>query len=169
MLNQTRGLLLTGLIAAAVLILTACSSQPLKIDDPVPNFTLNDYTGKAYSLSDYAGKPVLLHYWDTTFDACKDELPGLQAIHEDWLVNGKAVLLTIDALESANTVKTFMETNKYTFPVLIDTDAKVAGKFNVTMVPTSIFIDQYGKLKLNVVGPFKDKTAIEKQLAAFLP
>jgi hypothetical protein len=59
--NKSRinpGATLTCLIAAADLILTACSSQPLKTMTLEPQFTLNDYS-KAKSLSDYAGKPVL--------------------------------------------------------------------------------------------------------------
>jgi peroxiredoxin len=62
-----------------------------------------------------------------------------------------------------------MKNYNYTFPVLLDTDAKVAGKYNVIMIPTSILIDKDGKLKLNVVGPFKDKAALDKQLAVYLP
>jgi peroxiredoxin len=170
-LRKSPGIGLAIILLTVLVILTACSGggQPLKIDGPVPNFKLQDYTGKTVSLSDFKGKAVLLHYWETDFAACVDEMVHLQAIHEDWQKEGKAVLLTINAVESASTIQAFMESHNYTFPVLLDTDAAVARKYNVTMVPTSIFIDKDGKLKLNVVGPFKDKAAIEKQLAAYMP
>jgi peroxiredoxin len=169
-LGKTLSLMLASLLITGSITLTACSgNQPLQINGQVPNFKLPDYTGKTVSLSDYSGKAVLLHFWDSTFDTAINELTFLQKVHEEWQNTGKTVLLTIDVGESAETVKAFMESQKFTFPVLLDTDGEVAQKYNLTVQPSSIFISQDGKMKLNVVGPFKDKAAVEKQLAEFLP
>ena len=75
------------------------------------------------------------------------------------------VLLTINIGEDPATVKNFIQTNKYTFPVLLDSQYEVAGKYNVQYIPTSFFIDKDGKIKTDMIGPFKNKAAIEKEMA----
>ncbi len=163
-------LLITGSVTLTAVGMTACSgNQPLRYNEPVPNFKLEDITGKTVSLSDYSGKSVLLHFWDSTYDVSIKELVFLQSVHEDWQKSGKAVLLTVDIGESAETVKAFMENHSFTFPVLLDTDGEVARKYSLTHQPWSVFISQDGKMKLNVLGPFANKAAVEKQLAEFLP
>ena len=42
-----------------------------------PPFTLKSLDGKTIALSDFKGKPVLLVFWATWCDTCKEELPLL--------------------------------------------------------------------------------------------
>ena len=116
-------------LLAVLLILGACSRNPeLRIDGTVPDFKLQDINDQTISLKDYQGKAVLIHFWDTTFDICVNEMPHFQALHEDWTQSGKAVLLTIDATETAATLKSFMESHNYTFPVLLDSEYQSSWK-----------------------------------------
>jgi peroxiredoxin len=169
--KQALILIVLSLLLAGSLTLVSCNrdnSTILRIDEPAPNFTLKDINGKEFSLSSYKGKAVFINFWDTTFSSCVEEMPYLQALHEDWSKSGDIVLLTIDMEDDQSTVKTFMEKQKYTFPVLLDNDYKVAEKYKVQYVPAAYFVDKYGKLKMNVVGPFKNKASIEKQISSFL-
>jgi peroxiredoxin len=170
-LQKTLAIVLAGILLAGALTLAACSggSTPLLIDGPAPNFTLKDLNGKSVSLSDYKGKAVFLSFWDTSFDADIKQMHFLQELHEEWSKEGKIVLLTIDVEEDAATIKAYMQKNNYTFPVLLDNNFEVAEKYNVQYIPTSLFIDKYGKLQLNIVGPFKDKAAIMGHIAGHLP
>jgi peroxiredoxin len=158
-------------LLAGILTLAACSAgnTPVKMDSPAPDFTLKDLDGKSVSLNSFRGKVVFINFWDTTFDAALEQMPYLQELYSDWSKQGAVVLLTIDIEEDAPTVKTFMEKHKYTFPVLLDSKQEVAEKYSIQYIPTSLLIDKNGKLQLNIVGPFKDKDAIEKQVASFLP
>ena len=60
-------------------------------------------------------------------------------------------------------MQNFMQSYNYTFPVLLDSQVKVANQYGVRYTPTSCFIDGDGILKVSLVGAFKDKTAIEKK------
>jgi peroxiredoxin len=155
--------------AAAILIIniSACSGSPesIRINNQVPGFKLTDRQCKTVSLSDYKGKYVFLHFWNTTFDYCSQSLPYLQALYQEWSKSGEIVLLTIDETESASTVNAFMDKNQYTFPVLLDSDNQIAGKYNVIRIPISFLINQDGRLKMKVAGPFENKAAIEKMVA----
>ena len=171
-LKNTLKLALVCTLLSVFLVFTACSggsNQPLKIDSPAPNFTLKDLNGKSVTLSSFIGKTVFLHFWDTTFASCIAEMPYFQELYTGWTSSGEVALLTINAEETGEVIKTFMQSQKYTFPVLLDTEYKVAGKYNVQYVPTSFLIDKQGKLRLNIIGPFKTKADIEKQLAGLIP
>jgi hypothetical protein len=50
----------------------------------------------------------------------------------------------------------------------MDPQYDVAGKYYIQYTPTTLVIDKQGLIKVNIVGAFKDKAAIEKKLAGFL-
>ena len=169
-MNKVIGIIWVFILAVGVITLAGCSgsSQSLYIDSPAPDFKLNDVNWQPVSLSSFQGKTVLINFWATTCPPCVEEMPYLQAIHNNESAKGNLVLLMIDAGEDKTTVKNFIQSNKYTFPVLIDSQYEVAGKYNIQYTPTTILIDKQGKIKFNIVGAFKDQAAIEKQLAGFL-
>jgi peroxiredoxin len=162
---------LVMILLAGLGSLAGCSGgiTPLKMDTAVPDFTLKDLDGKTVTLSSFKGKTVFINFWDTTFDSAVNQMPYLQTLYNDWSKQGNVVLLTIDIEEDEPTIKTFMQRHSYTFPVLLDSKQEVAEKYSIQYIPTSLLIDKNGKLQLNIVGPFKDKEAIERQVASFLP
>lgn len=170
-MNRVFRIIFISAILTGLLTLAACSDNngPPVIDKPAPNFKLKDINGQSVSLSDFKGKVVFINFWDTTFEYCTDDIAHLQELHDEWSLAGEIVLLTIDADEDAETIQAFMQKNNYNFPVLLDSEYVVAGKYNVKYVPTSLLIDREGNFKLKVEGPFRYKSAIEKQLAAYLP
>lgn len=44
---------------------------------PAPELTLTGLDGSSRKLSEFRGRPVLLHFWATWCPPCKEELPGL--------------------------------------------------------------------------------------------
>src|SRR5882672_8633421 len=49
--------------------------QPATERRPAPEFTLKDSSGETVKLSDYRGKVVLLDFWATWCEGCKEEIP----------------------------------------------------------------------------------------------
>ncbi len=164
------GMVLAVILAASTLGLTACSSssEGVRVDSLAPNFKLNDINDQSVSLSSFKGKSVLINFWAVSCSACVEEMPYLQAIHNDWSSKGDTVLLMVNVGEDKDTVKNFIQSNKYSFPVLLDSRLEIAEKYNVQYTPTSIFVNKEGNIKLIIIGAFKDKAAIEKQLASLL-
>jgi peroxiredoxin len=163
-------LAVTGILIICLLIIAAgCGSQPLQINSQAPSFKLKDLNGQSTPLSSFKGKTVFLHFWDYTFKACVDEMPIFQQVHEEWSKDGKVVLVTVDAANSAELIKTFMQSHNYTFRVLLDSKGATAGKYELQYVPASFLIDPSGILKLSIAGTFKNKEALEKQLQGYLP
>jgi peroxiredoxin Q/BCP len=95
-----------------------------------PVFSLPDQSGKTHSLTDYAGRPVVLYFYpkdDTpgcTREACafRDALPDFK--------KGKAIVLGVSILDTASKGR-FARKHKLNFPLLADADHKVADKYGV--------------------------------------
>ncbi len=79
------------------------------------------------------------------------------------------MLLAIDIGESSNTVKEFLKTNNLSLPVLLDIKSGVAGKYNITAIPTTFFIDKAGMIQEKIIGAFPNKEAIETHLRKIVP
>jgi thioredoxin-dependent peroxiredoxin len=94
-----------------------------------PAFKLKDQDGKTHSLSDYAGRPVVLYFYpkdDTpgcTAETCafRDNLPRFTAA-------GKAAVLGVSILDEASKAK-FAAKYEVNFPLLADADHAVADKY----------------------------------------
>ena len=95
-----------------------------------PAFTLNDQTGTAHALADYAGRPVVLYFYP------KDDTPGCTAescAFQDNLPKfkkSKAVVLGMSMLDSKSKAK-FAKKYDLTFPLLADEDKTVMEKYGV--------------------------------------
>ena len=111
-----------------------------------PDFTLDDLNGKKVSLSNFAGKPVILFIWTTWCPFCRGEILELQNKYKDMKAGG-IELLAIDIGESREKVKKFLDKKNIEFPVLLDIDFKVANMYAVIGVPTIILINSQGEIK----------------------
>ena len=121
----------------------------IAVGQTAPNFTLKDLDENEVSLKDYREKIVLINFWSTTCGYCRKEMPDLQKLSSE---NDDLVILAVDVMESKSTVEKFIKENSYTFPVLLDEDAKVASTYLVSGFPTAYFIDKDGTLLGRKVG-----------------
>ncbi len=95
-------------------------------------------------------------------------MPYLQQIYEDWQDKG-LILLTIDLRESTSTVQEFIQSNNLSLPALLDTNGNVASKYNITAIPTTVFITKYGMIQARRVGSFSSVQEIEDYLSKIMP
>lgn len=118
-----------------------------------PAFQLQTLAGSPASLGDYRGRPVIVNFWATWCEPCKQEMPALQAAaaaHPDMVVLG------VDNVESAVKVKPFVDGLGVRFPILLDEDGSVMERYQVTGLPTSFFIDRSGVLRSFYRGALTD-------------
>lgn len=126
------------------------------IDQPSIDFELKSIDGSIVKLSDLKGKVVVLDFWATWCGPCLSSFPTLQKVYDKYKENPNVKILTLNTWERVKPedreqhVKNFMEKNKYTFPVLFDTD--VVSKYEVEGIPTKFIIDQNGRVRFKDVG-----------------
>lgn len=132
------------------------SSQPVKINPNIIktkaiNFKLKDLNGKELSLSDLKGKKVFLNFWATWCPPCRAEMPEIEKLYQQ-TKDSDLVIVAVEIGEPLNTVKSFIDSNKYNFKVLLDSDQSVATQYNIASIPTSYFIDVEGNIVSKNVG-----------------
>ena len=137
-------LILTQLLTPA----TNSVSDPL-VGHPAPNFSLallHPENGKsALSLSSFKGKAVVLNFWASWCDPCKEEAPLLESSWKHAQAQGKdVVFLGIDYQDSNNNGLSFLQLYSITYPIVMDTDGSAAIKYGVTSLPQTIFINRNG-------------------------
>lgn len=116
-----------------------------------PNIQLEDLFGVEVSLNDLKGKNVYINFWATWCGPCKGEMPDIEKLYQE-TKDTDLVILAVNLGEGKDTVKSFANSNKYNFKILLDTDEAAAALYNVSAVPSSFFIDKSGNIISKKIG-----------------
>ena len=150
------------LIAVVVLALAACGAPAGSRQAPA--IVLPDLAGKTVDLAAYRGKPVLVNFWATWCDSCKEEMPALERL--TLRSEGKFAVVGVSMDEDAAAVPPFVKAHQLTFPILL-ADQKVSAAYAVRGLPTAYLIDAEGRIVRRWVGAL-DAQAVENDILALL-
>ncbi len=139
------------IVAAGVMLMAnafVCAQDKAELGKPAPQFTLNDSSGKAVSLSDFSGKVVVLEW-------VNPQCPFVQRHYQTGTMktladkyNGKVVWLAVNTTSSATPADNAAWISQYAlpYPILSDTGGTVAKAYGAKTTPHMFIIDQQGKL-----------------------
>jgi peroxiredoxin len=98
----------------------------------VPGLALQDTRGRTHYLTDYIGrKVVVLSFWATWCQPCRQELLMLEQVYRDYQQDGLVVLaINTDGPETQAAVRNFVIQHGLSFPVLIDAETRVVSLYN---------------------------------------
>lgn len=124
---------------------------------PAFDFTLTDQYGQTHTLSDYKGKVVFLNFWATWCPPCKEEMPHIEELYQEYNLNQDEVVILGVANpkseeypnnqdEEKEGIIDFLETNEYTFPTVFDETGEVFGNYYISAFPTTFMIDKEGNI-----------------------
>ena len=96
----------------------------LPVGTKAPDFTLKDKDGNEVSLSDFAGKKVVLYFYpkDNT-SGCTAEACDLRDNYERFLAQGYSIVGV--SKDSADSHRKFAQKHSLPFPLIADTDRKI--------------------------------------------
>jgi thiol-disulfide isomerase/thioredoxin len=159
MIMRRYSIQLAVLFTCLLLQLPAHAAEELGFHlNPVPphqaaDFTLQDMDENSHSLKDYRGKVVMLNFWATWCPPCRQEMPSMEALNQLYEDEGFTVL-AINEWEDADRV--FVYTGQLstspTFPILFDKTGKVADKYEVKGLPTTVLLNKKGQVVYRAIG-----------------
>ena len=126
-----------------------------------PPLELMDANGTTHRLSDYRGKVVLLNFWATWCEPCRDELPSIERLRVA-LARRPFVVLAVQMGGSVRTAKDAAEDLGLRFPLLLDRDSRATAAWGIKTVPTSFLIGPDGAVAFSHVGEL-DWSSIEER------
>ena len=149
------GLLIIGL----VWFLTGRTAEPAlpavgELRRPAPPIDLPSLDGSRVRLADYRGQIVMVNFWATWCEPCKEETPALQAVHQQLRDEGLVIIgINLRKQEPDDAaIRAFIAEYGVTYPIALDIDAEAARLFQISPIPTSYFIDSRGDIRFVRVG-----------------
>ena len=152
-ISEARTFITISTVAAAIEVAPELGKR-------APDFTLPTLDGKQLSLGQFRGKMVMVNFWMTSCSACATEMPYIQAVFDKWSRDDLEIL-AISAGEQAAFVQSFVDRRGLTFPALLDSDEAVSKIYQISVIPTTLFINADGIIMEIKKGRFTSQFEIE--------
>ena len=137
----------------------------------LPNIKLKDLKNNRQELSQYySDGPILINFWNLACEPCKKEMKELDKIHVKYFDKGfEVVSINIDNTRSMSKVKSYVNSQKYSFSILSDPRAELFRKMGGKVMPFVIIADSTGEIKNRHVGYNPgDEKELEKEILHLL-
>jgi cytochrome c biogenesis protein CcmG, thiol:disulfide interchange protein DsbE len=123
-------------------------------------FELKSLDGKPLTLETYRGRPLVLNFFASWCDPCRDEMP---LINELAAKSGKDnyEVLGIAVEDTRAAVSEFAKESKLVFPVALDLNSAAKRAYRIFGPPATFFIDSQGIIRDIVLGPITPERARE--------
>ncbi len=105
------------------------------------------------SLADHRGKVVVLNFWASWCEPCREESPLLQRWHERISAGGRGTVLGVDILDARGDALEFAREYKLTYPMLRDGDGESLRDWGVVGYHETFVIDRRGRIAALRRGP----------------
>jgi peroxiredoxin len=131
-----------------------------------PDFTLPDLSGNPLTLSSYRGKVVLLDFWATWCDPCRDEIPRFVELQEKYRDRGLQIVgVSMD--DTPEPVREFQEKFKMNY-VIVMGNAKLGELYGgILGLPVAFLIGPDGRIHSKRFGA-TDASVFEEEIVSLL-
>jgi cytochrome c biogenesis protein CcmG/thiol:disulfide interchange protein DsbE len=133
-----------------------------------PDFTFTTFEGETISLADLQGKGVVVNFWASWCDPCREEAALLEQAWRREQENG-IVFIGLDYLDQEPAAKAYLEEFDVSYPNGPDLQSRAARRYGIKGVPETYFITPEGKIVQTVIGPVTNPTQLDSFLDMIRP
>jgi len=129
-----------------------------------PDFHLRDLAGRPGDLASLRGRVVLLDFWASWCQPCRESFPFYNQLHDEYGRRGLCIVgVSVD--EQVSNVRAFLRRTPAKFRILHDPSGGVAARFGPERMPTSFLVDRNGLVRHVHYGfDATEKAAIEREV-----
>ena len=161
--------LVVVLVASSLALTTRAPADLTRADSrkPLPQVALTDSNGAPVDLSGYKGSVVLLDFWATWCEGCKEEIPWFMEFQDKYNKSGLVVVGASLDDDGWKSVKPYLREHKINYRIVIGT-FESAKQFGVDKgMPVTLLVDRTGKIA-DVHAGMVDKDAFEREIQTLL-
>ena len=169
------------LLSLAVVGLAGCNQHPASPPQPkqdviaageigsrLPEFSVKDLQGREISSADLRGKVVLIDFWATWCQPCRNEMPGYQKLLDRYGSSGFAVVgFKLDTMRDMEDPVLFAKRIGVRYSLAVAADDLKQKFGGIEGIPTTMLYDRQGILRKKVIG-FEYTDIFESQLKPLL-
>jgi peroxiredoxin len=147
-------------------VLYAAGHRPL-----APDFSSTTLAGTPVRFSSYRGKVVVLNFWGSWCDPCREEAQTLAVVAKQYQPTG-VTFLGVDERDTTASAEAFTRNFGIPYPSLNDPSQEIALDFTAVVplegTPTTLVIDRTGHIAGAVFGTasYPDLTAVLAKVTA---
>ena len=134
-----------------------------------PPLVLNDLAGKPHRLADYRGRIVLVNFWATWCEPCREEMPAMQRL-EKRFAGRPFTILAVNVGEGEARIQEFLERSALQLTVLRDHSSVAMKAWRARGLPASYVVGGDGRVRYSHTGELNwDDERLIALLARELP
>jgi thiol-disulfide isomerase/thioredoxin len=134
-----------------------------RIGATAPDFEWTGLDGKTLRLSSYRGRIVVVNFWATWCQPCREELPALQRVAAS---EPDVVVLEVDLMEPSDKARSFLDSlGLDRLQPVLDSDGATTRRYGVLGLPSTFFVDKQGvirHLELNQMTEERIRNGVRK-------
>jgi thiol-disulfide isomerase/thioredoxin len=187
-----------GLAVASALLLTGCASDPLAEqfrEGSGKNYIAGDGTisefaepqrgeriefsgqtvdGGTFDSAESLGDVTVVNFWYAGCAPCRVEAPILEEVSQQFASTGEPVTFVgVNVRDQAGTAASFEESYGVNYPSILDVESGTAqlafaGPVPPAAVPTTIVLDQEGRVAARVLGQLTEPSILESIIDSLL-
>ena len=157
-----------GFVGLLAVRLIQTNKSEHRASGAAPPFSFTTFEGETITLADLRGQGVVLNFWASWCDPCRDEAALLEASWRREQDNG-IVFLGLDYLDQEPAAKAYLAEFDITYPNGPDLQSDAARRYGIKGVPETFFIDAEGNIQEIVIGPIVSEARMNELLDKIRP
>lgn len=129
-----------------------------------PPFTVQE-GDKQYGVDGAREKPVILNFWASWCDPCRQEAPELNKLAMKYSKVLDVYGINVTSQDYKPNAERFVKKYMLTFPVMYDLKGQIFDKYNGAVFPTNVLIDKNGIISEIILGVLSAEE-LEKKIIA---
>lgn len=127
-----------------------------------PTFSLEGVDGKTYQAGGAQDKAIIVNFWASWCDPCKEEVPILRDLADRYKDDLVIYGVNVTKYDNEKNAHKFIEQYELNFPAMLDLDAAVYDLYKGAVFPTNVLIDKDGVIQDIILGVLPEKELNKK-------